>query len=386
MLYTFTTKPLYAYSINKKLLQSFNLIPKSLDPPYLSFSKNMKFSLFVISVLVTALFLGEANGEACRSTRNLIKKANRKGPYLGIVIPNLFEMNPLLNYPEYQASNLIIDVGGRRFRFGSIGQKQVILVMTGLGMLNAGVTTQLLLSLFDIEGVVHYGIAGNANPSLNIGDVAIPQYWSHSALWSWQRYGNGPGNELPLEASGDYTRDIGHLKIANYSTDVRSDNLLNNIWYQPEEVFPVDGTPEERQHAFWVPVDPTYFKIAKLLESLTLEGCLDEDTCLSTPPKVTTVEHGTSASIYLDNAAYRSFIYDKFNVSPVEMESAAVALISYQQRVPFIVIRALSDLAGGGEHSNEADTFTPLAANNSVKVAVEFIKLLPTPRRISTVV
>lgn len=30
------------------------------------------------------------------------------------------------------------------------------------------------------------------------------------------------------------------------------------------------------------------------------------------------------------------------------MESAAVALICRQQRLPFITIRALSDLAGGG--------------------------------------
>ncbi|KAM0053601.1 putative adenosylhomocysteine nucleosidase [Helianthus debilis subsp. tardiflorus] len=107
------------------------------------------------------------------------------------------QQNPLLKYPEYKPSNLIIDVAGRRFRFGSVGNKRLILVMTGLGMvlsigcfssyhLNSGVTTQLLLSLFDIEGVVHYGIAGNANPSLNIGDVVIPHYWTHSALWSWQ--------------------------------------------------------------------------------------------------------------------------------------------------------------------------------------------------------
>jgi hypothetical protein len=33
---------------------------------------------------------------------------------------------------------------------------------------------------------VHYGIAGNANPSLNIGDVTIPQYWAHTGLWVWQ--------------------------------------------------------------------------------------------------------------------------------------------------------------------------------------------------------
>ncbi|KAA8521812.1 hypothetical protein F0562_012485 [Nyssa sinensis] len=314
-------------------------------------------------------------------TRKLINQANQNGPYLGLVIPNLFEMNPLLESSNFEPRDLTIDFQGRRFRFGTIGEKQVILVMTGLGMLNSGVTTQLLLSLFDIEGVVHYGIAGNANPSLNIGDVTIPRYWSHLALWNWQRYGDGPDDELALEVNGDYTREIGYIKFANFSSNVTNcdahDNLLNNVWYQPEEVFPIDGTPEERQHAFWVPVDDHYFKISEKLESLKLEGCINSTTCLSTTPKVATVLRGASASIYLDNAAYRNFIYEKFKVSPVEMESAAVALICLQQRIPFIIFRALSDLAGGGSaESNEAATFTSLAAMNSVTVVVEFIKHL----------
>ncbi|KAL8204999.1 hypothetical protein R6Q57_010622 [Mikania cordata] len=345
------------------------------------------FKLFIcfVSLLLIVLLSKKANGDLFRNTKRLINKVNKNGPYIGIVIPNLFEMNPLLNHPEYKPSRHIIDVGGRRFRFGSIGDKQVILVMTGLGMLNSGVTTQLLLSLFDVKGVVHYGIAGNANPSFHIGDVVISQYWAHSALWSWQRYGLGSEDTLPLEGNGDYTRDIGYLNIANYSTNFESGNLLNNIWYQPEEIFPVDGTPEERQHVFWVPVYSGYLKLAKNLESLTLEKCVNTTTCLTIPPRVAIVERGTSASIYLDNAAYRSFIYDQFNVTPVEMESAAVALISYQQKVPFIVIRALSDLAGGGEdESNEADTFIDLASKNAVEVAVEFIKLIKSPKRITS--
>lgn len=117
--------------------------------------------------------------------------------------------------------------------------------------------------------------------------------------------------------------------------------------------------------------------MVSLSQDLELEGCINATTCLSTTPKVVLVERGTSASIYLDNAAYRTFIYEKFNVSPVDMESASVALICLQQRVPFIAIRALSDLAGGGSaDSNEADTFSSLAATNSVTVVIEFVKLL----------
>lgn len=333
--------------------------------------------VFVVVVLsLLAVNQNHANAAIPTKTQRLVNKANKNGPYLGLVIPNQFELNPLLQHPSYVPSNLTIDLSGRRFRFGTVAGEKVILVMTGLAMINAGITTQLLVSLFNVKGVIHYGIAGNANPSLNIGDVAIPRYWSHSALWNWQRYGHGAENELALEAGGDYTREIGYIKFANYSI-IKSDNILNNVWYQPEEIFPIDGTPEERQHVFWVPVDTHYFTLAKKLEEVTLEKCLNATLCLSKAPKITRVSRGTSASIYLDNAAYRDFIYHKFKVSPVEMESAAVALICHQQRVPFITFRALSDLAGGGgAAANEADTFTPLAATNSVAVVVEFIKIL----------
>ncbi|KAF4351632.1 hypothetical protein F8388_003285 [Cannabis sativa] len=268
--------------------------------------------------MIFGLIMEGTNGAIMsKKTQNLINKINNKGPYLGVVIPNLFEQNPLLNSPDYTPIDVVIDISGRRFRFGKIGDQKVVSVMTGLGMINAGITTQLLLSFFNVEGVVHYGIAGNANPSLNIGDVAIPQ-------------------------------EVGYLKFADYAVNVSKggDNVLNNIWYQPEE-------------------------------NLELEKCINSTTCLSTTPKVYTVERGTSASIYLDNAAYRSFIYDKFKVSPVDMESAAVALISLQQRVPYIAIRALSDLAGGGSaDSNEADIFINLAADNSIIAVLAFIKQL----------
>lgn len=85
-----------------------------------------------------------------------------------------------------------------------------------------------------------------------------------------QRYGAGPKDELALESSGDYTRKIGYLEFSDYSNGTANGkpvgNFLNNVWYQPEEIFPVYGTPEVRQHAFWVPVDKHYFKLAKKLE------------------------------------------------------------------------------------------------------------------------
>jgi len=205
--------------------------------------------------------------------------------------------------------------------------------------------------------------------------------WLHITSFLRQRYGDGPDKELALESNGDYTRKLGNLNFTDFSVDknARSDggNLLNSVWYQPEEIFPISGTPEERQHAFWVPVSKRYYKLAGKLEGLELPACVNATTCLPRAPRVTRVPRGCSANIYTDNASYRQFIRAHFGCTPVEMESAAVALVAHQYGVPFITIRSLSDLAGGGSSlSNEAATFLDIAAKNAVDVMLKFVPLL----------
>ncbi|GMY36054.1 bark storage protein A [Fagus crenata] len=342
---------------------------------------HLRMVLLGFLVVVVGISSG-AYGAISNDILKNIERINKRGPYLGIVVPNSFEMDPLLQSPSFVVDNHFpyLDVSGKRFRIGELGNKKVIVVMTGLSMLNAGITTQLLLSYFKVEGILHYGIAGNANPDLQIGDVTIPQYWAHTGLWNWQRYGDGPKDELALESGGDYTRKIGYLEFSDYNNVSKNGkpvaNLLNNVWYQPEEIFPVYGTPEIRQHAFWVPVDKHYFTVAKKLKDLKLGSCVNT-TCLPRTPIAVRVKRGASANVFVDNSAYRSFLNTKFNVTPIDMESAAVALVCLQQKTPFIAIRSLSDLAGGGSAlSNEADIFSSLAAQNAVDAVIRFITLL----------
>ncbi|CAL4910922.1 unnamed protein product [Urochloa decumbens] len=357
-------------------------------------------------LLLLAVSCGAAAAVFPESTARAIGRVNQHGPFLGVVVPNAFEMEPLLRSPRFSTAKSrlppYLDVAGKRFRFGTIGEQKVVIVMTGLGMLNSGVTTQLLLTLFDVKGIVHFGIAGNADPDRQIGDVAVPRYWAHTGLWNWQRYGDGPENELALESNGDYTRKLGNLNFTDYTVANKNgrparsaggrSNLLNAVWYQPEEVFPASsGTPESRGHAFWVPVDAHYYDLSRKLEGLELERCIvaagngtdtatttrKRRTCLPRRPAVARVERGCSASVFVDNAAYREFLRSRFRVTPVDMETAAVALVAKQQGKPFIAVRALSDLAGGGAAgSNETGVFAPLAAQNAVTVAVELISLL----------
>ncbi|PRQ23246.1 putative adenosylhomocysteine nucleosidase [Rosa chinensis] len=236
--------------------------------------------LVVFFVLVLEISTRTVDGAVSQSTMKKIDRMNRKGPYLGIIVPNSFELTPLLQSASFVADQKLpsLDFSGRRFRFGRLDNQSVVIAMTGLSMLNAGVTTQILLTLFKVKGVVHYGIAGNADPQLQIGDVTIPQYWTHTGLWNWQRFGDSPDDLLSLESFGDYSRDI----------------------------FPVYGTPEVRQHAFWVPVNKKYFALAQQLQDLKLEGCVNT-TCLPRTPIAVRVQRGMSANVFVDNSAYRQF-------------------------------------------------------------------------------
>lgn len=86
------------------------------------------------------------------------------------------------------------------------------------------------------------------------------------------------------------------------------------------------------------------------------------------------MRRGVSANVFVDNAAYREFLNSKFKATPVDMESAAVALVCRQQKMPFIAIRAISNLAGGTSSIDES-AFSSLIVQNTIRVALNFITL-----------
>ncbi|RKJ56859.1 5'-methylthioadenosine/S-adenosylhomocysteine nucleosidase, partial [Butyricicoccus sp. 1XD8-22] len=59
----------------------------------------------------------------------------------------------------------------------------------------------------------------------------------------------------------------------------------------------------------------------------------------------------------------------------VEMEAAAVAQVCYQFKTPFVVIRALSDIAGK-ESNISFDEFLPVAAKHSTEIVLKTITKL----------
>ena len=46
------------------------------------------------------------------------------------------------------------------------------------------------------------------------------------------------------------------------------------MWFQAEEIFPVNRTPEVREQVFWIPVSQSYYELAQKIEVFAL-GAMD---------------------------------------------------------------------------------------------------------------
>lgn len=62
---------------------------------------------------------------------------------------------------------------GITFYAGKVFGKAAVVCKSGVGKVNAAVTTQILLDSFDVEQVLFTGVAGALHPELNIGDIVI---------------------------------------------------------------------------------------------------------------------------------------------------------------------------------------------------------------------
>ncbi|MGN1310878.1 MAG: 5'-methylthioadenosine/adenosylhomocysteine nucleosidase [Clostridia bacterium] len=78
---------------------------------------------------------------------------------------------------------------------------------------------------------------------------------------------------------------------------------------------------------------------------------------------------GTIASgdIFVQDIKMKEKIRAKFNCDCVEMEGAAIGQVCFLNKVPFIVVRSISDIPNGNNYM-EYDEFVKLAAKNCAKV------------------
>jgi adenosylhomocysteine nucleosidase len=265
--------------------------------------------------------------------------------------------------PEWKALKASVadarshEVNGMEFVTGTLGGRNVVLFLSGVSMVNAAMTAQLVLERFDVTGIVVSGIAGGVDPALHIGDVTV--------VGRWGQY---------LEALFARETDGKFQPPAWIKTPFPNYGMIF-----PGEVA-VRSAKGGMERRFWFDADPGMLAAAGKIGPVELKRCTVDQACLTQAPRLVVGGNGVSGQAFVDNAAFRHYVFETFKAQVLDMETAAVAMVAYANSVPFIAFRSLSDLAGGGEGANQLRTFFQLASDNSAAVVQRFLALWTPPR------
>ena len=144
-----------------------------------------------------------------------------------------------------------------------------------------------MLDVFDIIGILHFGISGNLNNSLSIGDVIVPKSFAQTGLWDWlvqslnffllkradtnafsfpQLYLTNFHLSVQKPNATVYSTDVAELDIGNYNVPKEGYNQLGLIGYSTEQFYSESGEPNSPQGTIWFPVTETWLESASSLE------------------------------------------------------------------------------------------------------------------------
>ena len=306
----------------------------------------MKKSFMLFGAAILVAWLG-----ACRPSQGSQDVMQDVTPRLAVLSAYQPELEALRDRMQV-TDRRVID--GRTYYLGSLGGHEVVLLSTGVSMVNAAMTAQTALDHFAIRAIVFSGIAGGVNPELNIGDVVVPAQWGQYQESVFARQ-TADGWD-----TGWAAEEFGHFGM---------------MFPQPVAVTRHGGRPDIEEAHFWFPVDSGMLDAAReIVQEAQLERCAKGGECLDHDPKVVVGGNGVSGQSFVDNAEYRLWVWETFQADALDMETAAAAHVAYVNGIPFLAFRSLSDLAGGGPGENEIGIFFQMAAENSARVLEAFLQ------------
>ena len=187
-------------------------------------------------------------------------------------------------------------VAGMNFCKGKLEGKDVVIVRSGIGKVNAGICSQILVDLYQVDGIVNTGIAGSLRNEINIGDLVLS------------------------------------------TVAVQHDVDAGGFGYPAGEI-PQLGVKE-------FPADERLLALA-------------EEACREANPDISTFKGRVASG-------------DQF-IDSTEMEGAAVAQAAYLNKVPYLIVRAISDKADDSAHMDYGE-FEAKAVEHSVNLMLALVK------------
>lgn len=243
---------------------------------------------------------------------------------LGAFEPELQLVRQSLKHPRRQV------LYGITFTSGRVGKQRVVVAETGIGKANAAATTAFLLAHFRPQRVLFTGIAGGTNPELQPGDLVVGQRVAHHDYYTMTM-------TEPIRPSQQTRNAL-----------TKRDNPL---YFQADSVL-LQRTQEAAKAVAFESIPAT-----NRPPTLVVGTIVTGDLFVSSEEKVTQLRRD-------------------FGADATEMEGAAVAQICYQEQVPCLVIRSLSDKANGNART-DMRRFLDIAARNSAKLVLKVIEGLP---------
>lgn len=204
-------------------------------------------------------------------------------------------------------------VAGMEFHKGVLEGLEVVVVRSGIGKVNAGICSQILVDRYQVDAIVNTGVAGSLKKEINIGDIVLS------------------------------------------TVAVQHDVDAGGFGYPAGEI-PQMGIKE-------FPADEALLELAR--------AC-----CKKANPEIQIFTgRVASGDQFIDSKEKKQWIHDTFDACCTEMEGAAIAQAAYLNHVPYLIIRAISDKADDSAHMDYGE-FEAKAAEHSVKLVTAMAKKL----------
>ena len=198
-----------------------------------------------------------------------------------------------------------VNHAGMVFCKGSLCGRDVVIVRSGIGKVNAAVCTQVLADKFDVDVVINTGIAGSLDAAIDIGDMVI-------------------------------------------STDLVEHDMDTSIFGDPLGQVP-------RMDTYSFPADP------ELVEKAV------EANREANPDIQTFTGRIVSGDQFISSSEVKEKLVNVFQGRCAEMEGAAIAHAAYLNKISCVIIRAISDKADNSAEM-DYPAFEKLAIEHSVKL------------------
>ena len=198
-----------------------------------------------------------------------------------------------------------VDYASMRFCKGTLCGKNVVIVRSGIGKVNAAICAQVLVDRFNVDILINTGIAGSLDAAIDIGDMVI-------------------------------------------STDLEEHDMDATIFGDPLGQVP-------RMDTFSFPA------AASLIEKAV---AANEE---ANPDIKTFTGRIVSGDQFVSAAEVKEKLVKNFGGKCTEMEGAAIAHAAYLNKISCVIIRAISDKADNSA-TMDYPTFEKKAIEHSVRL------------------